>query len=86
MKKLLLFVLVLIGCNNDYHVVNTSVIKGIVSAKEEGYSSGRTITLPKIYVQNSKKTISIDIPFANKNDYKVGDSIIVIIQQIEKLK
>lgn len=85
MKKLLLFVLVLIGCNNDYHVVDISVVKGIVSAKEEGHR-GRAVTLPKIYVQNSKKTIPIDIPFANENDYKVGDSIIVIIQQIEKLK
>ncbi len=75
----------LLGCGSDYKVVDTKIVKGRVSAIEEGYI-GRSSRLPKIYVQDNKQTITIDIPFANEHDYKIGDSISVIIQQVEQFK
>ena len=75
----------LLGCGSDYKVVDTKIIKGRVSAIEEGHIR-RPSRLPKIYVQDSKQTITIDIPFANEHDYKIGDSISVIIQQVEQHK
>jgi hypothetical protein len=86
MKKLVIFLSVLLfSCNNEYNIVDTKIIKGKVSAIEEGHR-GRALRLPRIYIQDSKHTITIDIPFANEDDYKIGDSITVIIQQIEKHK
>jgi hypothetical protein len=87
MKQLIaiLSLFLLFSCNSDYKVVNTKIVKGRVSATEEGHT-GRSSRLPKIYVQDSKQTITIDIPFANENDYKIGDSITVIIQQVEQFK
>jgi hypothetical protein len=88
MKQLIviLSVFLLFSCNSDYKVVNTKIVKGRVSAIEEGYIGTRTSKLPKIYIQDNKQTITIDIPFANENDYKIGDSISVIIQQVEQFK
>jgi|688.fasta_scaffold520627_3 hypothetical protein len=86
MKKILLICLIaLFGCNDSYKIIDTTIVKGIVSAIEEGYR-GRASRLPKLYIQDSKHTITIDIPFANENDYKVGDSITVIVQQVEGIK
>jgi hypothetical protein len=87
MKQLIaiLSVFSLFSCNDDYRVVNTEIVKGRVSAIEMGHK-GRMSRLPKIYVQDYKKTIEINIPFANEHDYKVGDSISVIIQQVEESK
>jgi hypothetical protein len=86
MKKILLICLIaLFGCNDSYNIMDTAIVKGIVSAKEEGHK-GRLSNLPKLYIQDNKHTITIDIPFANENDYKVGDSITVIVQQVEKIK
>ena len=86
MKKILLICLIaLFGCNDSYKIIDTTIVKGIVSAIEEGYR-GRASRLPKLYIQDSKHTITIDIPFANENDYKVGDSITVIVQQVEEIK
>lgn len=84
MKKLLLLsLLLLFGCNEtDYKVVNTRIIKGRISAKEQGHV-GRTSTPPKIYIQTPTQTISVDLPFANENDFKVGDSTTIIVQQVE---
>jgi hypothetical protein len=87
MKKLIviLSVFLLFSCNSEYEVVNTKIVKGRVSAIEKGYG-GKDPSLPKIYVQDNKQTIKINIPFANEHDYKVGDSINVIIQQVEQFK
>jgi hypothetical protein len=83
MKKILLICSVLLfGCNNNYRIIDTNVIKGIVSAKEEGYT-GRAPRLPKVYIQTPKQTVVIQVPFDNENDYKVGDTAIVIIQRVE---
>ena len=86
MKKIILICLIaLFGCNNNYEIIDTTILKGKVSAIEEGYR-GRASRLPKLYVQDNKHTVTIDIPFANENDYKVGDSITLVVQQIEKIK
>ena len=87
MKKILLiFLFGLYSCNNDgYNVIDTKIIKGKVSAIEEGHR-GRSSILPKLYVQDSKSTVTVDIPFVNENDYKVGDSITLVIQQVEQFK
>jgi hypothetical protein len=87
MKQLIviLSLFLLFSCNSDYTVVNTKIVKGRVSAIEKGHrgSVKSSARLPKIYVQDSKQTITIDIPFANEHDYKIGDSITVIIQQVD---
>jgi hypothetical protein len=87
MKQLIviLSVFLLFSCDSNYKVVDTKIVKGRVSAIEEGHR-GRSSRLPKIYVQDSKQTITIDIPFANERDYKIGDSISLIIQQVEQFK
>jgi Zn-finger domain-containing protein len=87
MKNVLLICLLgLFGCNNGYKVIDTKIIKGKVSAIEEGRREAGVPTLPKLYVQDNKHTFEVDIPFANENDYKVGDSITLIIQQVEEFK
>jgi hypothetical protein len=89
MKQLIviLSLFLLFSCNSDYTVVDTKIVKGRVSAIEKGNSGSAGVKssprLPKIYVQDSKQTIAIDIPFANEHDYKIGDSITVIIQQVD---
>jgi hypothetical protein len=87
MKQLTIFlsVFLLFSCDSDYKVVDTKIVKGRVSAIEEGHR-GRASTLPKLYVQDNKHTFEVDIPFANENDYKVGDSITLVIQQVEQFK
>jgi len=87
MKNVILICLLgLFSCNNNgYKVIDTTIIKGKVSAIEEGYK-GRTPTLPRLYVQDNKSTVKVDIPFANEYDYKVGDSITLVIQQVEQFK
>jgi hypothetical protein len=92
MKQLIviLSLFLLFSCNSDYTVVDTKIVKGRVSAIEKGHPGSAGVKsstgLPKIYVQDSKQTIAIDIPFANEHDYKIGDSITVIIQQVEQFK
>jgi hypothetical protein len=87
MKQLIIFlsIFLLFSCDSDYKVIDTKIIKGKVSAIEEGHIN-RVSTLPKLYVQDNKHTFKVDIPFANENDYKVGDSITLIIQQVEQFK
>jgi hypothetical protein len=88
MKQLIVILsfFLLFSCNSDYTVVDTKIVKGRVSDIEKGQrgSIKSSPRLPKIYVQDSKQTIAIDIPFVNEHDYKIGDSITVIIQQVEQ--
>ncbi len=85
-KVLLIFLFGLYSCsNNDYKVIDTKIIKGKVSAIEGGHG-GKVTILPKLYVQDNKSTVEVNIPFSNQNDYKVGDSITLVIQQIEQFK
>ena len=97
MKKLLstkaiAWTLLILACfamfaceDNKYKLINTTIVKGIVSAKEKG-EAGRSPKLPKLYIQSPKTTIAVEIPFVNENDYNVGDSITLIVQQFEVTK
>ena len=72
--------------DNKYKLINTTIVKGVVSAKEKGELTRRSPKLPKLYIQSPKTTIAVEIPFANENDYNVGDSITLIVQQFEVTK
>ena len=81
--KILILALLLNSCS-DYEVVDTKIVKGVISAKDEG-RRGRFKTLPKFYVQSAKETIKIDIPFADENLFKVGDTICVVVKTVKKV-
>ena len=83
--KLLLLVLLLNSCNSNYTVIETKVVKGVISAKDEGHI-GRMSTLPKFYVQSSKETLTIDVPFADEELFQIGDTICVVVKTVEKIK
>jgi len=88
MKKIIsvsLLVLSIFSCSGEYNVIDQRVVRGVISAKDEGHI-GRMATLPKFYVQSDKETITIDIPFADENLFKVGDTICVVVKTIEKRK
>lgn len=82
----MIFLLFLTSCSDkELELINTQVVKGIVSAKDPGHV-GRIATWPIIYVQNNKQTKIISIPFQNENDYKIGDSVILIIQKYKEIE
>ena len=83
--KIVMLALLLNSCS-DYDVIDTKVVRGVISAKDEGRCIGRFQTLPKFYVQSTKETITIDVPFADENLFKIGDTICVITKTIEKIK
>jgi len=88
MKKILflLFLISLFSCEEpQYRHVGQEVIKGKVSAFSEGHV-GRVATLPRIWVQDNKNTIEVEIPFSLENQWKVGDSCLLIIEKYEVLK
>lgn len=82
--KMSLLILLLNSCNNDYKVIETKVVKGVISAKDEGRL--RTLKLPRFYVQSAKETVTIDVPFENENLFNVGDTICIVVKTIEKIK
>jgi hypothetical protein len=42
MKKLAIFLsALLLSCNNEYNIIDTKIVKGRVSAIEEGYYNNR---------------------------------------------
>lgn len=67
----------------QYEHIGQEIIDGKVSAIEAGHI-GRASTLPKIYVQNSTKTVEVDIPFKYENRWKVGDSCLLIIEKYKE--
>lgn len=73
-----------ISCNQKYTHIGQEIIDGKVSAIEPGYWSYRNSTLPKIYVQDDKKTVSVSIPFSYENRWKVGDSCLLIIEKYKE--
>ena len=77
--------MLLTSCNENYKVIETKVVRGVVSAKDEGHV-GRISTLPKFYVQSSKEIVTIDVPFADENLFEVGDTICVVVKTVEKVK
>ncbi len=77
---MLLFLASLTSCNAEYEHIDTVVIDGKVSATESGYS-GRISRYPTIWVQNSKKTVQVSIPFEYEGRWEVGDSCLLIIEK-----
>jgi hypothetical protein len=84
MKQIItIIILVLFSCTKPkYKHIGQEIIDGKVSAIEYGHT-GRVSTAPKIYVQDSKKTISVSIPFSYENRWKVGDSCLLIIEKYQ---
>ena len=80
--KIVMLVLLLNSCSSDYEVIDTKVVRGVISAKDEGHI-GRSPVLPKFYIQSAKETITIDIPFAEENLFNVGDTICVVIKTVK---
>lgn len=83
--KIILFVTLLSSCRNDYKVIETKIVRGVVSAKDES-RIGRYSKLPRFYVQSAKETVTIDVPFADEDLFNVGDTICVVVKTIEKVK
>jgi hypothetical protein len=70
------------GCS-DYQVIDTTVFKGVVSDKVVEpltHYSGECC----LYIQNSKQTKQVSIPYHSRNEYKIGDTAIMIIQQVKR--
>ena len=89
MKYLTLTTLIFLflSCNQEYHQLSCDTIEGKISAIDTGWSGGRTSTPTTFYVQSTKETkkfYSYKLSLIEK--YKVGDSIILIIQTVEKIK
>lgn len=85
MKRFILLIttIIITSCESDYKVVKTEVIKGKVSAKEYGVL-GLKSTYVRIYIQDSKNTKSIVVDSKYDNSFKVGDSVLFVLQQVEK--
>ena len=83
--KITLLLMLLTSCNENYKVIETKVVRGVVSAKDEGHV-GRSSLLPKFYVQSPKETVTIEVPFVDENLFQVGDTICVVVKTVEKLK
>jgi hypothetical protein len=85
MNKILIIIItaLFISCNEKYTYIGQEIIDGKVSAIELGHP-GRVTTLPKIYVQDNKKTVSVNIPFSYEDRWKVGDSCLLIIEKYKE--
>lgn len=84
MKKTI-FVLTLIclaSCSSDYETIDTKVVRGVITAKDEGFT-GRVSRLPKFYVSSPKEIVTIDVPFKDENLFKIGDTICVVVKTIK---
>lgn len=81
----LLFCVVIGSCTQPkYEHIGQTIIDGKVSAVKEGYT-GRVSSLPKIWVQNSTKTVEVEIPFELEGRWKVGDSCLLIIEKYKEI-
>jgi hypothetical protein len=90
MNKLITFLtiiilLTIISCSNfKYTEISTEIIDGKVSAIEAGHGGYKYSRLPAIYVQNSKQTVRVEIPFEYENKWKVGDSCLLIVKKYKE--
>lgn len=66
----------------DYEVTDTKVVRGVVTAKEEGWI-GRASRFPKFYVSSPKEIVTIDVPFDDENLFKIGDTICVVVKTVK---
>lgn len=83
MKKLLMIVclLGLASCKPDYQVVSTKVVRGKISAIDD------SPRWDDIYIQNPRQVIKVQIGYNDGyQNYKVGDSITLVVQQVEVKK
>lgn len=71
------------GCS-DYQIINTTIFKGVVSDKVGYGPENRHMGTCVLYIQNSKQTKQVEIPYHSRNEYKIGDTAIMIIQQVEQ--
>jgi hypothetical protein len=86
MKKLLLLLIpFLFSCEGELSYIGQEIIDGKISAVKEG-SSGRTGSLPKIWVQTPTSTRKVDIPFEYEGRWKVGDTCLLIIEKYKENK
>ena len=86
MKKLLLLLIpFILSCEGELSYIGQEIIDGKISAVKEG-SSGRTGSLPKIWVQTPTSTKKVDIPFEYENRWKVGDTCLLIIEKYKENK
>jgi hypothetical protein len=84
MKKLLLLLIpFLFSCEGELSYIGQEIIDGKISAVKEG-SSGRTGSLPKIWVQTPTSTRKVDIPFEYEGRWKVGDTCLLIIEKYKE--
>ena len=91
MNKLITFLIIILltitSCNNFiYTEISTEIIDGKVSAIEAGFPrhGHRDSRLPVIYVQNSKQTVKVQIPFEYENKWKVGDRCLLIVKKYKE--
>lgn len=87
MKKLIILIsaILITSCEHEYTVVKTEVIKGKISVKEYGVLGSKS-SYSTIYIQDSKSTRSIVVDWRDDNSFKIGDSVLFVLQQVEKIK
>jgi hypothetical protein len=85
MKKILFITLIglLMGCS-DYQIINTTIFKGVVSDKVITEPATHYLGECVLYIQNSKQTKQVLIPYHSRNEYKIEDTAIMIIQQVKR--
>ena len=85
MKKILFITLIglLMGCS-DYQIINITIFKGVVSDKVVSTPHTRSRGFCTLYIQNSRQTKQAEIPYENRDEYKIGDTAIMIIQQVKQ--
>jgi hypothetical protein len=83
MRKLLytLTLFTFISCSQDYTVVSTEIVKGVVTAKDEG--NIRVGRYPKFYVTSPKQMVTIDVPFDGEDLFHIGDTICVVVKTVK---
>lgn len=83
MKKLLFVISIYLfsGCS-DYQIVDTTIFKGVVSDKDVIKPAYRMSGYCTLYIQDSKQTKKVNIPYENRDEYNIGDTAIIVIQRV----
>ena len=70
------------SCEDKLKLVSQEIAKGRISAIDEGRRASRFVTYPTIWIQTTKSTVEVGhIPFEFLNNFKVGDTCLVVIQK-----
>lgn len=83
--KTLFLSIFLLSCSDNLQYIGMEVIDGKISATQSGHT-GRYSSLPKIWVQSSKQTREVSIPFEYEGRWKVGDTCLLIIEKYQDLR